>query len=137
MKNEERSRIMRAVRSTDTRPELLVRKIIHRLGYRFRLHRKDLAGTPDIVFPARRKLIFVHGCFWHGHTCKRGARLPKTNRVYWTKKIRRNTARDEEHLLRLKASGWRVMTIWECALKNKVSLSHRIERFLGPGKSSK
>jgi DNA mismatch endonuclease, patch repair protein len=136
MKNDERSRTMRAVRSTDTGPELLVRHLVHQLGYRFRLHRKDLAGKPDLVFPSRRKVIFVHGCFWHGHDCKRGARVPKANRAYWTSKIRRNATRDAEQLLSLKADGWRILVLWECALKNRARLGRRLERFLGPKKLS-
>ena len=85
---------MRAVKSHDTKPELLVRRAIHCMGYRYRLHRKDLPGKPDVVFPSRKKIIFVHGCFWHGHDCARGARMPKSNRSYWVSKISRNRERD-------------------------------------------
>ena len=132
-----RSRIMRAVKSKNTKPELLVRRLVHSLGYRYRLHRIGLPGKPDLVFPVRRKLIFVHGCFWHAHSCKRGARLPKTNRDYWKAKIRRNMTRDAEHLRGLKAGRWRVLTVWECETKDKRRLAVRIKRFLGPASQTR
>src|SRR4249920_1604267 len=103
---EVRRRTMQAVKSKDTAPELLVRSLAHRMGYRFRLHRKDLPGKPDLVFPGRRKAIFVHGCFWHGHDCARGARVPKNNRDYWVTKVGRNVARDERSREALTALGW-------------------------------
>ncbi|MGV2981941.1 very short patch repair endonuclease [Camelimonas sp. ID_303_24] len=112
-----RSRIMRAVRSTDTRPEMTVRRLLHAMGYRYRLHRRDLPGAPDIVFPGRRKLIFVHGCFWHGHDCARGARMPASNADYWRGKIGGNVTRDATHLAALRQAGWRVLIVWECQLK--------------------
>lgn len=93
---KKRSYIMSRVRNKDTSPEKIVRTTVHRLGYRFRLHRNDLPGKPDLVFPSRHKVIFVHGCFWHGHQCKRGNRLPKTNQTYWFNKINRNIERDKE-----------------------------------------
>ncbi len=124
-----RSRIMRAVKGRNTSPELLVRSLVHRQGYRFRLHRKNLPGSPDLVFAGRRKVIFVHGCFWHGHHCKRGARVPKSNRAYWKAKIARNVARDARSLRQLKEAGWRVLILWECELKNEAKLKNRIERF--------
>jgi DNA mismatch endonuclease, patch repair protein len=127
---ELRSRIMRAVKGADTAPEMAVRSIVHRLGFRFRLHRKDLPGKPDLVFPRLRKIIFVHGCFWHGHTCARGARMPKANAAYWQGKIGRNAARDAQHLLALKDAGWRVAILWECELKDPAKLQKRLERFL-------
>ena len=96
MPSEQRSRTMRAVRDRDTKPELAVRRLLHRMGYRYRLHWRDLPGKPDIVFGPRRKVIFVHGCFWHGHSCNRGNRLPKTNAEYWKAKIERNVARHFE-----------------------------------------
>lgn len=105
---------MRAVKSSDTAPEMIVRRLVHRLGCRFRLHRRDLPGTPDLVLPRRRKVIFVNGCFWHGHDCARGARLPKTNADYWQAKIGRNISRDFRNLAALESAGWRVLTIWEC-----------------------
>src|ERR1700719_94774 len=103
---EVRRRTMQAVKSKNTAPELLVRSLAHRMGYRFRLHRKDLPGKPDLVFPGTRKAIFVHGCFWHGHDCARGARVPKTNRDYWRAKIARNRARDLKTLAVYEAMGW-------------------------------
>ncbi len=126
-----RSRIMRAVRSRDTKPEMIVRKAAHALGYRFRLHRKDLPGSPDMVFPSRRSVIFVHGCFWHGHDCKRGARQPKTNADYWRNKIARNVARDASSLAELTAQGWRALALWECQLRDKGELELRLREFLG------
>jgi DNA mismatch endonuclease (patch repair protein) len=121
---------MRAVRSTNTKPELIVRRIAHALGFRFRLHRTDLPGKPDIVFPARAKAIFVHGCFWHGHDCKRGAREPKTNAGYWLAKIARNRARDAASMKALKAIGWKSTVIWECELVSLPKVRNKIARFL-------
>jgi DNA mismatch endonuclease (patch repair protein) len=129
MTSAERSRVMRAVKGKDTKPELIVRSLAHRLGYRFRLHRADLPGRPDLVFPARRAVILVHGCFWHGHDCARGARTPKANRAYWTGKIARNGERDAAVLKKLRALGWRALTLWECELK-KPGLAARLRRFL-------
>ena len=114
---EKRSEIMRAVKSENTKPELQLRKALHRLGYRYRLNVKTLPGKPDIVFPKYRTVIFMHGCFWHGHNCKRGARIPKTNTDYWTEKVARNRLRDQKNAAALKKLGWRVVTIWECQLK--------------------
>ena len=125
-----RSRTMRQVKDRDTTPEMMVRREIHRLGYRYRLHRKDLPGKPDLVFPGRRKVIFVHGCFWHGHDCARGARVPKTNREYWTAKIARNVERDCVNRERLHALGWKSMVVWECELKDKASFIREVRAFL-------
>lgn len=130
MVSAERSRIMRAVKSRDTTPERAVRSLLHKKGYRFRLHRKDLPGCPDLVFVSRRKVLFVHGCFWHGHNCKRGARVPRTNAEYWTGKIARNRARDQRTKTALKALGWRALVLWECELKRPAAV-RRLERFLG------
>jgi DNA mismatch endonuclease (patch repair protein) len=127
---ELRSRIMRAVKSRDTAPELLVRRLAHSMGYRFRLHRKDLPGKPDLVFPGRRKVIFVHGCFWHGHDCARGARAPKRNRSYWLKKINRNRERDQASCARLTDLGWKPLIIWECDLGNETRLKAQVRKFL-------
>lgn len=121
---------MRAVRSKDTKPELLVRRLAHAMGYRFRLHRKDLPGSPDLVFPGRRSVIFVHGCFWHGHDCRRGARQPKDNADYWRAKVARNMARDARVLNELGEAGWRSMILWECELRDRDELGTRIRRFL-------
>ena len=126
---EQRSRIMRAVKRRDTAPELAVRSLAHGMGFRFRLHRKDLPGTPDLVFPRLHKVVFVHGCFWHGHDCARGS-IPVQNRDYWTKKFARNKARDKDVLASLKAKGWDSLVIWECELKNSRSVGIRVKRFL-------
>ena len=114
---QKRSEVMRAVKSSDTKPELALRKALHALGYRYRLHVKGLPGKPDLVFPRYRTVIFVHGCFWHGHTCKRGRRVPKSNVDYWVEKIARNKARDRKNATALRKLGWRVITLWECKLK--------------------
>lgn len=126
-----RSAIMRSVRSKNTAPELSTRSLIHRLGYRFRLHRADLPGKPDLVFPSRRKVIFVHGCFWHGHKCPRGSRLPKQNANYWAQKIARNKTRDAEHYRALKLLRWRFLVVWECEISGLSSLKGKIVKFLG------
>jgi DNA mismatch endonuclease (patch repair protein) len=127
---ERRSRIMRAVKSRDTGAELIVRRLAHSRGYRYRLHRSDLPGKPDLAFSGRRKAVFVHGCFWHGHDCVRGARVPKSNRPYWTAKIARNVARDARNQRQLSALGWSVLTVWECELKDRESLAVRLCSFL-------
>ena len=129
-----RSRNMSAIRSTGMKPELLVRSLVHGMGYRYRLHAKDLPGTPDLVFRPRKKAIFVHGCFWHQHPkqgCKDG-RAPKSNLGYWAGKLARNVARDAQHVATLKKMGWRSLVIWECeALKGGDALARRIGKFLG------
>ena len=131
MTSSERSRIMRSVKGRDTGPEMIVRRLTHKMGYRFRLHRADLPGNPDLVFPSRRAVVFVNGCFWHGHGCKRGARTPKTNSEYWTAKIARNLERDKAHRSRLKGLKWRSLVLWECQLKDERRLRAKIRRFLG------
>lgn len=125
---------MRAVKSKDTAPEMIVRRLVHGLGYRYRLHRKDLPGNPDLVFSGRQKIIFVHGCFWHGHHCKRGARPPKENADYWGPKIARNVDRDTRTQAELRAVGWDVVTVWECETKigNRPALEERLTAFLSP-----
>jgi len=125
---EKRSAVMRAVKSRDTAPELVVRSAAHALGLRFRLRRDDLPGKPDLVFPSRRIALFVHGCFWHGHDCPRGARMPQTNRAYWQAKIGRNMARDTASAAALKELGWTPRTLWECETRDPVKLSRRIQR---------
>ena len=131
-----RSRNMAAIRSTGTKPEMLVRSLVHRLGYRFRLHARDLPGKPDLVFRSRRKVIFVHGCFWHQHaklSCKDG-RAPKSNLGYWAAKFVRNVTRDARNIDALKALGFRVLVIWECeVLAGGAGIEGRIGRFLGRG----
>lgn len=119
---------MRAVKSHDTRPEIIVRRMAHAMGYRFRLHRKDLPGNPDLVLPGRRAVIFVHGCFWHGHHCKRGARIPVNNRLYWIQKIQRNRARDKRVTQQLKRESWKVMVVWECTITNIAKLKQQLSR---------
>jgi DNA mismatch endonuclease (patch repair protein) len=125
-----RSEIMRRVKGRDTAPEKTVRSLLHRLGYRFRLHRADLPGRPDIALPGRRAAIFVHGCFWHGHDCARGARLPKTNAGYWTAKIARNRARDARALADLDRLGWRATVVWECGLADLEATARMLKAFL-------
>lgn len=115
----------------DTRPELTVRRLAHVMGYRYRLHRKDLPGKPDLVFSGLHKVIFVHGCFWHGHHCARGARVPVHNRDYWTKKIARNKERDNTAPASLKALGWDTLVVWECETHDEMRLRGRLRRFLG------
>ena len=137
----ERSRIMAAVKSKNTTPEMLVRRLVHSFGYRFRLHVRSLPGTPDMVFPRFRKIINVNGCFWHMHSCPR-CRVPSSRRDYWTAKMRRNAARDKRTQRQLRHSGWHVMVIWECQINRtgKDRLQARIVSFLdknvtrtGPG----
>ena len=125
---EKRSSVMRRVKGKDTSPELKVRRVLTRMGLRYRLHRKDLPGKPDIVMPGRKLAIFVHGCFWHGHDCARGARVPQANRPYWEAKIGRNRERDIEHRAALAAAGWRVLTLWECELKDDAALTEALGR---------
>lgn len=127
-----RAAVMRAVRGRDTGPELAVRRMLHAAGYRFRLQRADLPGKPDVVFPARRAVVFVHGCFWHGHDCKRGARAPRRNADYWSAKIARNMARDAEVAAALGALGWRSHVVWECALRDPAAVAAGLRAFLGP-----
>lgn len=120
---------MQSVGTKNTGPELLVRKKLHALGYRFRLHYKHLPGSPDIVFPGRRAVIFVHGCYWHGHNCSKG-KLPKSNRSYWSHKIENNRARDASAVKELQALGWRSETVWQCELKDPDAAFERLVTFL-------
>jgi DNA mismatch endonuclease, patch repair protein len=127
-----RSANMAAIRSKDTSPELAVRRLVHALGYRYRLHRRDLPGKPDLVFGPRRKVIFVHGCFWHRHpksNCH-DARSPKSNTDYWGPKLQRNAARDARNIAALRAAGWRVLVIWDCETKDARRLTSVVRRFL-------
>lgn len=122
---------MRQVKGRDTGPELKVRRLLWDAGYRYRLQRKNLPGKPDIVLPGRRAAVFVHGCFWHGHDCARGARQPKANADYWTAKIARNVARDARVQAELIEAGWRPVTVWECELKDPAALQARLREALG------
>ncbi len=122
---------MRAVRGRDTGPERAVRRLLTGLGLRYRLQRRDLPGSPDIAFAGRRTALFVHGCFWHGHDCRRGAREPKANADYWRAKIARNRARDSEAQARLAELGWRALVVWECELRDEPALTRRLRAALG------
>ncbi len=122
MTSPERSATMRAVKSKDTGPELVVRRMLREIAPGYRLHRADLPGKPDIVYGRAKLAIFVHGCFWHGHDCARGARAPKANAEYWRAKIARNRARDARNVAALEALGWRVLIVPECALKDPLAL---------------
>ena len=124
---------MRAIRSRDTGPERAVRRALQNIAPGYRLHRRELPGNPDIVFVSRRLAIFVHGCFWHGHDCPAGARVPKTNRAFWTAKITRNRARDAHAQAALKAMGWRALVLWECELRDGAAFKARLRAFVGPG----
>lgn len=126
----DRSANMRAIRSKDMQPELMVRRLVHKLGYRFRLHAKHLFGKPDLVFPSRRKIIFVHGCFWHSHGCK-NSHVPKSNISYWEPKLERNRMRDSEALKSLADAGWDCLVVWECEIDDESKLAKRVCKFLG------
>lgn len=132
LSSEERSRNMSRVKGRDTKPERLVRSLIHSMGFRFSLYRKDLPGRPDIVLTRHRKLVFVHGCFWHGHPGCSRATMPSTNIQFWEKKISGNRMRDVTVRRRLGIMGWRVLVIWQCQTKNTEKLKTRLARFLAP-----
>ena len=121
---------MRRVRPKDTKPELTVRRLLHRLGYRYRLHRRDLPGTPDIVFPGRRKVVFVHGCFWHRHRGCAAASTPKTRFEFWSRKFDENIERDARKIAALEAAGWAVLVVWSCEARNPDMLMQRLLSFL-------
>lgn len=121
---------MRSVHSQDTKPEMVVRRTVFRLGFRYRLNRKDVPGKPDLVFAGRHKVIFVHGCFWHGHDCKAGKKRPKTNVDYWTTKLQRNRERDLSHYQQLVEFGWQYLVLWECELKDEQALETKLLAFL-------
>ena len=126
----QRSANMRAIRAKNTSPELKVRKMLRAFAPGYRLHRKDIPGKPDVAYVGAKRAIFVHGCFWHGHDCKWGARVPKTNVKYWRAKIGGNRARDARHAIELKAMGWRALTIWECELRAPKKAEARLRRFV-------
>lgn len=127
---------MRAVKSRDTAPEMKARRAAHALGLRFRLNRADLPGKPDLVFPAKRTALLVHGCFCHGHDCPRGARMPQTNHAYWQAKISRNMARDKAAIAALRKLGWTPRVIWECQTRDAAKLSQLIKRQVGASPSA-
>ncbi|MGD0382269.1 MAG: DNA mismatch endonuclease Vsr [Thermoguttaceae bacterium] len=131
--SSKRSEIMRAVHGTDTKPEMIVRRLVHALGYRYRLHVRSLPGTPDIVFPCRKSVIFVHGCFWHRHSCSDGQSMPRTRRRYWNKKFETNKMRDLKHKRQLRKTRWKILIVWECQTKarNVNKLEERLKKFLG------
>ncbi|HEX8568371.1 MAG TPA: very short patch repair endonuclease [Caulobacteraceae bacterium] len=128
---EKRSQVMARVRQRNTAPELTLRRMLHAAGYRYRLHAKALPGSPDLAFASRKVALFVHGCFWHGHDCPRGARAPKANAAYWSAKIERNRARDAAAETALAGQGWRAVTVWECELRDP-ALPGRLAEALGP-----
>ncbi|HEX9168126.1 MAG TPA: DNA mismatch endonuclease Vsr [Roseiarcus sp.] len=128
----DRSAVMRAVKSRDTRPELAVRALLRPIAPGYRLNQADLPGKPDVVYASRKLVIFVHGCFWHGHDCARGARMPKSNAAYWRAKIARNRSRDEKTLAAYAELGWRALVIYECDLKDKTALRARLVETLRP-----
>lgn len=128
----ERSRVMSRIRGKDTKPEMLVRRLVHSLGYRYRLHDRSLPGCPDLAFPSRRKVIFVHGCFWHRHRCRRGRSTPSTRARFWRDKFEANRKRDLKHRRQLRSLGWDVLAVWECQASPKKldRLAARITKFL-------
>jgi DNA mismatch endonuclease (patch repair protein) len=131
----QRSALMSRVRSKHSKPELEVRRTLHAMGFRFRLHSRHLPGTPDIVLPGRRKVIFVHGCFWHGHAGCRGGVEPKSNINFWRPKLEANRQRDSRNQTLLAQAGWSVLVIWQCELKRKDALRTKLKRFLDPNMS--
>lgn len=132
MSQERRSWNMSRIRGKDTNPERLVRSLLHRMGYRFRLHRQDLPGRPDIVLPGRRTVVLVHGCYWHRHCGCRLAYTPKTNRTFWLSKFRENVSRDERQYEQLRALGWHIITVWECETKSPAALAQRLRSEVPP-----
>lgn len=126
-----RSENMRRIRSKDTAPELATRQLFRELGFTgYRIHRKDLPGKPDVAFIGRKKAVFIHGCFWHGHDCKEGRRRPKSNQAYWLPKIDRNRQRDADHRAELARLGWNVLTVWECELRDPATLTGKLRAFM-------
>lgn len=132
---EQRSRNMAAIKGANTKPEMIVRRALYALGYRFRLHRKDLPGKPDIVLPRLRTAIFVHGCFWHSHDCRWGSVIPKTRAEFWADKRGGTVERDARKAQALEELGWRVLTVWECETRDTETLSWLLEARLGEGTS--
>lgn len=133
---QSRSALMSRIRSKNTAPEITVRRLLHGLGYRFRLHRSDLPGSPDIVFPSRQAAIFVNGCFWHAHGCKIG-KPPNSKLEFWQAKLERNRKRDAENEAGLRTEGWRVLTVWQCQIRDRTKLEALLVGFLGqPGRKN-
>ena len=130
LSTEQRSACMRSVGRKDTAPEMKVRRLVHSMGYRYALHVKTLPGKPDLVLVSRRRIIFVHGCFWHKHRCRHGRISPMINSDYWSGKRERNAERDREHIKSLRKDGWEVLVIWECWTRDAESLRRRLEAFL-------
>lgn len=126
---------MRRIRKTNTKPEMIVRRLVHAMGYRYRLHQSKLPGNPDIVLPRHRKVILVHGCFWHRHDCADGQKLPKSKPEYWGPKLEGNRRRDELNIVRLRELGWRVLVVWECDTKDTAHLGRTLARYLQPRKA--
>lgn len=127
---EQRRRCMSAVRGKNTKPEIIVRKLLYSLGYRYRLHYPNLPGKPDLVFPGKKKVIFVHGCFWHRHDCKKGKSLPRNNREFWQKKLSNNAVRDQKNIYELNRLEWQVLILWECEINNIDFLISTLHQFL-------
>jgi DNA mismatch endonuclease (patch repair protein) len=127
---ERRSENMRRIRNKNTKPEMVVRRLIYSLGYRYRIHQKQLPGKPDLVFTKRRKIILIHGCFWHLHSECREGRIPNSRKDYWLPKLTKNVNRDTDNLTKLNAAGWEVMVIWECQLSNLKELAENVKSFL-------
>jgi len=130
MSSEKRSALMSRIRGKDTRPEMVVRRLVHGMGYRYRLHRKNLPGSPDLVFSGRRKVVFVHGCFWHRHPGCTLAATPSTRVEFWRRKFEQNVERDQRVVRRLKEMGWKVMIVWECETTDIEALAIRLKEFL-------
>lgn len=127
---DQRRYCMSRIRGKDTKPELVVRRMLHALGYRYRLHRRDLPGCPDLVFSGRKQVIFVHGCFWHRHRCKYGQVSPATRPEFWERKLAGNKARDARNRRELRRLGWRVLIVWECQIRKPTAMIERVVRFL-------
>jgi DNA mismatch endonuclease (patch repair protein) len=127
---DQRSRNMRAIKGKNSKPEMRVRSLIHRMGYRYRLHCKELPGRPDLVFPCRKKVIFVHGCFWHQHPGCRYATRPKTREAFWAEKLKENADRDRRQILELQSFGWKVLVVWECEVREETRLASTLDSFL-------
>jgi DNA mismatch endonuclease (patch repair protein) len=127
---EKRSRMMASIKGKNTKPELIVRKLVHGMGFRYRLHRKDLPGSPDLVFPRLKKVIFVHGCFWHRHPGCRFAYTPKSNAQFWLNKLEGNSRRDGQVVLALNALGWQALIVWECEVADLSELTRKVSSFL-------